>query len=66
MLKGNPAAWRLGILWAALQIVTVVVHGEVINQQIFHLGMNFQTIVQGLGLNLVGIILLILFIKDKK
>ena len=66
MLKGNPSGWSLGILWSALQIVTVVVHGEIINKQIFHLGMNFHVTGLGLGINLVGIILLILFIKDKR
>ena len=66
MLKGRSAGWGLGMLWSALQIVTVVVHGEIINQQIFHLGYSYHVNGHGLGINLVGIILLILFIKDKR
>lgn len=65
ILKNRSGGWGLGILWAALQIVTVIIHGEIINQQLFHIGMNFHTNGQGLGINLVGIILLILFIKAK-
>lgn len=65
MFKGKAAGWGLAMLWAALQIITIVVHSEVINQQVFHFGINFHTNGQGLGINLVGIILLILLIKAK-
>lgn len=65
ILKGNSRGWGLGILWSALQIICVILRGEVINQQIFHLGITHHVNGQGLGFNLVGVILLILFIKAK-
>ena len=65
ILKGQSRGWGLGMLWSALQIVCVILRGEVINQQIFHLGMTQHVNGQGLGFNLVGVILLILFIKAK-
>lgn len=65
ILKGRPAGWTLGILWSALQIVVVIIGYEAINRQVFHLGADFNTNGSGFGINLVGIILLILFIKAK-
>ena len=65
ILRGKPIGWNLGIVWSALQIVTVIIHCQIVNQQVFHLGANYHTNGQGLGINLVGIILLILFIKAK-
>jgi hypothetical protein len=65
ILRGNSIGWSLGITWSALQIVTVIIRGQIVNQQVFHLGANFHTNGQGFGINLVGIILLPLFIKAK-
>lgn len=65
ILRGHPIGWNLGIAWSALQIVTVIIRGQIVNQQVFRLGANFHANGQGLGINLVGIILLILFIKAK-
>jgi hypothetical protein len=65
ILRGKPIGWSLGIIWSALQIVTVILRGQIINQQVFHLGANFHTNGQGFGINLVGIVLLVLFIKAK-
>jgi hypothetical protein len=63
ILKGKAEGWTLGILWSALQVVTVIIGYQIVNQQVLHLGINFNTNGQGLGINLIGIILLILFIK---
>lgn len=65
ILKGRPSGWKLGMLWAALQIIPIIVHYQPINEQFFHFGIKSQTNGQGLGFNLVGVILLILFIKAK-
>jgi hypothetical protein len=65
ILKGRPGGWSLGILWSALQIITIIIRGQIINQQVFHIGMNFNTNGQGMGINLIGIVLLILFIKAR-
>lgn len=65
ILKGHPAGWNLGIAWAALQFITVIIHGQVLNIQVLHLGFNFNVNGQGFGVNLVGLILLILFIKAR-
>jgi hypothetical protein len=65
ILKGRSGGWKLGMLWSALQIVPVIVHYQTLNEQLFHLGIKQQTNGLGLGINLVGIILLILFIKAK-
>ncbi|MBN2162931.1 MAG: hypothetical protein JXR25_05835 [Pontiellaceae bacterium] len=65
MFKGRTTGWTLAAIWAALQIVTIVLHGQPINQQLFHIGYNHSVNGRGLGINLVGIILLVLFIKAK-
>ena len=65
MFKGQSIGWTLAIIWAALQIVTLVLHGQPVNQQLFHLGYKHCVNGRGLGINLVGIILLVLFIKAK-
>ena len=65
ILRGKSIGWNLGIAWSALQIVTVIIHRQIVNQQVFHLGANYHTNGQGFGINLVGIILLVLFIKAK-
>lgn len=65
ILRGQSAGWKLGMLWSALQIVPIIVHYQPINEQFFHIGIKNQINGQGLGFNLVGLILLILFIKAK-
>lgn len=65
LIKGNPTGWSLGILWSALQIVEIIVNYQPLNRQVLQLGANFHTNGRGLGINLLGIILLVLFIKAK-
>ena len=65
LIKSNPSGWNLGILWAALQIVEIIIHYQPINRQVLHLSANTHTNGIGFGINVVGIILLILFIKAK-
>lgn len=65
ILRGHPIGWNLGMAWSALQIVSVIIRGQIVNQQVFRLGTNFQVNGQGFGINLVGIILLVLFIRAK-
>ena len=65
ILKGKPAGWNLGMLWSGLQIIELFVRHQPLNRQVLQLGANFLTNGDGLGINLVGIILLILFIKAK-
>lgn len=62
--KGSRAGWRLATLWAGLQIIPVVLNGITLNQQLLHLGMVSTPNGSGFGFNLVGLILLILFIKS--
>lgn len=65
ILKGRSAGWTLGMVWAALQIVSPSIQGVALTQQVFHLGINFQFNGVGAAINLVGIVLLVLFIKAK-
>lgn len=65
ILKGKQVGWKLGILWSALQIVPIIMYHQTMNQQYFHFGIKNQVNGLGLGLNIIGIILLILFIKAK-
>lgn len=62
--KGSRTGWRVATLWAGLQIIPVVLNGTTLNQQLLHLGMVSTTNGSGFGFNLVGLILLILFIKS--
>jgi len=61
--KGSPTGWMLGKLWAGIQIIPVVLNGIFLNQQGLDLKILFTTNGSGIGFNLVGVILLILFIK---
>ena len=61
--KGIRAGWVLSIIWAALQIVPIALNGIIFNRQILHLGVNWATNGSGVGFNIVGLILFILFIK---
>jgi hypothetical protein len=63
ILKRNPLGWTLGIIWSAAQIIEFILAGHAINRQLFHLGGTFQSNGAGLGINLVGVLFLILFIK---
>lgn len=66
ILKKNIIGWYLGAAWSALQIILLYTSYTCINKQFFVLQINFLTNGNGLGLNFVGIILLILFIAAWK
>ena len=61
--KGSPTGWMLGKLWAGIQIIPVVLNGIFLNQQGLDLKILSTTNGSGIGFNLVGVILLILFVK---
>jgi len=61
--KGCRSGWVLGILWAGAQIVMVVVNGVMINRQLLHLGITWTANGNGMGFNLVGLVLFVLLIK---
>lgn len=63
--RGNPAGFGLGALWGGLQIPLVIVNHAVVNRQLFTININWIVNGDGLGINLVGIVLLILFIKAR-
>jgi len=62
----HPSGWVLGVIWAALQIVTVYIGGASLNKMFFFIGGSFNTNGSGLGINIVGIVLLVLFIRGMK
>lgn len=66
MCKGNKSGWGLAIAWACAQIVVVIVSNIPLNRQLAHLGAHTTTNGDGLGINLVGIVLLILLIAARK
>jgi hypothetical protein len=66
LCKGKPAGWPLAILWGALQIVLVMVNGAPLNRQVFHVGMSQTTNGSGLGLNLVGVALVIIAVMARR
>lgn len=66
LCKNNRKGWGLAMLWSGLQIPVVVVHGTELTKQFLHIGIIFTSNLNGTGINLVGIILLILFIVAKK
>jgi hypothetical protein len=66
MCKGNKLGWSLGVVWSSLQIITVVVGNTAHTPQVFPIGSVTTTNGSGLGLNIVGIILLVLFIRAGK
>jgi len=65
MCKGSAAGWWLGALWGGIQILPVVVANTVLNRQVLHLGVLSTTNGSGFGVNAVGIVLLVLFLKDR-
>lgn len=66
MCRHLAVGWVLGTLWAAAQIVAVAAGGGWLNRQVLYLGINFVSGGSGLGLNLVGVILLVLFLKARR
>ena len=66
LMKGNSAGWGICMVWSAVQIVPVIVHGHFLNRQVLHVGIISTTSGSGLGLNIVGIVLLSLFVVAKR
>jgi len=66
MWKGNNVGWIMGIIWSGLQILVIFVQRFPLNRQFLHVGMNTLTNGDGIGINVVGIILLILFLVVRK
>jgi hypothetical protein len=62
--KESRIGWILCTLWAGIQIVPVILNGTLLNRQLLHLGISSTMNGNGIGFNLVGLILLILFIKS--
>jgi hypothetical protein len=63
MCKGERAGWGLGVAWSCAQIVEIIVSGTALNRQFLHVGVTFTANGAGFGINLVGIVLLVLFLK---
>jgi hypothetical protein len=61
--KGSRAGWKLATLWAGIQMIPIAVNGIILNQQLLNMRYIQTTNGSGIGFNLVGLILLILFIK---
>ncbi len=61
--RGSRAGWVLGIIWAAAQIVPIIVNNTVLNRQILLVGNTWTTNGDGAGFNVVGLVLMILFIR---
>ena len=66
MIYDKKLGWYLGIIWSCLQIVLIYFSFGCINKQFFVLQYYFLFNGNGIGINLVGIILLVLFIIDGK
>jgi hypothetical protein len=66
MWKGNNVGWILGIIWSGLQILEIIVQRFPLNRQFFQVGINTLTNGDGVGINIVGIVLLILFLVVRK
>ncbi len=60
--KGSQTGWVLGALWGGIQMLPVVVDGTVLNRQFFHVGILQTSNGSGIGFNLVGLVLLIMFV----
>ena len=65
MTMARPAGWWLGLFWALAQALEVVVGGHALNRQCLSLGANFNVNGLGLGLNVVGVILVVLFVATR-
>jgi hypothetical protein len=63
MWKRVPAGWFLGVLWSTCQIVTINLGSGWLNKQMFYLGANITVNQLGFGINLVGVLLLVAFIR---
>ncbi len=66
MWKRDLFGWTLGILWSAAQIVLIVLHGAVLNVQFFCFPFITTTNDNGVGLNFLAILLLVLFVVGRK
>jgi hypothetical protein len=62
MIYDKKLGWYLGIIWSCLQIVLIYMSFGCLNKQFFVLQYYFLFNGNGIGINLVGIILLVLFI----
>lgn len=66
IFQKNPVGWTLGVIWAAVQCVELLIGGHAINRQLFHVGLNFNVNGIGLGINVLAIGFLYFFLKAKK
>jgi len=62
MVMARPVGWWLGLIWALAQALEVVIDKHPLNHQCLYFGGNMLTNGSGVGLNLVGVILVGLFI----
>jgi len=63
--KGSDTGWVLGALWAGIQIIPIIAGGILLNRQILHVGFIQYSGGGGVGINFIGIALLIMFLKAK-
>jgi hypothetical protein len=66
MMRVHPVGWWLGLVWAIAQVVEIIVENEPLNRQVLFLGGSTTTNGVGLGLNMVGIILVVLYLCVRK
>jgi hypothetical protein len=64
--KGHRGGWVLGMFWAGLQVVELVVGGHVLNRQVLAVDFIFTSNGNGLGVNILAILLLVLFVVASK
>ena len=62
MCKGNRIGWALGIAWACAQAVEIIMQNTILNRQVLTVGFRFAQNGAGLGVNVVGIVLLVMFV----
>jgi len=62
LCKGRPLGWSLAILWAALQVPVISVNDVELNNQIFGFDITQTTNGTSIGLDVVGVVLLIIAI----
>lgn len=63
MWKRAPGGWLLGVLWSAAQIVTVNLGRGWLNEPLIYVGSRASFNQAGIGINLIGVLLLIAFIR---
>jgi hypothetical protein len=66
MMMAKPAGWWLGLLWALAQALEVIVGGHAVNHQCLYLGGHLSVNGVGLGINLVGVILVVLSLAVRR